>query len=58
MKMHDQNDALSDTPKALQSLFLISLTTVVVSIYQTNMSIAIEPHSPFFCRKRIDLKTK
>jgi len=25
MKMHDQNDALSDTPKALLSLFLIIL---------------------------------
>ena len=27
MKMHDQNDALSDTPKALLSLFLIILTS-------------------------------
>jgi len=27
MKMHDQNDAQSDTPKALLSLFLIILTS-------------------------------
>ena len=27
MKMHDQDDALSDTPKALLSLFLILLTS-------------------------------
>jgi len=27
MTMHDQNDALSDTPKALLSLFLIILTS-------------------------------
>ena len=27
MKMHNQNDALSDTPKSLLSLFLIILTS-------------------------------
>jgi len=26
MKMHDQNDALSDTPQALPSVFLVNLT--------------------------------
>jgi len=46
MKMHDQNDALSDTPKALLSLFLRKMTSCL--IYQMNMSIAIELHSPFF----------
>jgi len=45
MQMHDQNDALSDTPQALPSLFLV--IKLAVSIYQTNMSIASELHSPF-----------
>jgi len=52
MKMHDQNGALSDTPKALLSLFLIILTScfdisnTYVYRYRTTFS--------FFCRKRID----
>jgi len=52
MKMLDQNAALSNTPKALLSLFLITLTSCIdisnkyVYRYGTTFS--------FFCRKRID----
>jgi len=46
MKMHDQNDALSDTSQALGPTFF-HFFKLAVSIYQTNMSIAIELHSPF-----------
>ena len=52
MKMHDQKNTLSDTPKALLSLFLImltccfDLTNKYVYRYRTTFS--------FFTEKRID----
>jgi len=48
MKMHNQNDALADTPKALLSLYLIILTSCCdlsnkhVYRYRTTFSIFAE----------------
>jgi len=50
MKMHDQNDALSDTPKALLSLFLIIFTSCFdlsnkyVYRYRTTLSFLQKTH--------------
>jgi len=55
MKMHDQDDALSDTPKALLSLFLIILTSYF-DLSKKIMSIAIELHSPFLQKTHRFLK--
>ena len=50
MKMHDQNDALSDTPKALLSLYLIILTScfdlsnTYVYRYRTTFSFLQKTH--------------
>ena len=53
MKMHDQHDALSDTPKALLSLFLIVLTSCIdlsntyVYRYRTTFSFLQKTHRFF-----------
>ena len=55
MKMHDQDDALSDTPKALLSLFLI-ISTSYFDLSKKISSIAIELHSPFLQKTHRFLK--